>query len=58
MALYLGNSNKLKLVLNGSAYSMKAFPKTTTTDYIKLLSSDSYVLKDSNGVYLTTKEDK
>ena len=45
MGLYLGNSENLKVNLNN-----------TITNGIRLLSSDNYTLKDSNGLYLTVKD--
>lgn len=56
MGLYLGNekmnlrSNELLLCLN--IYS----PSDPITEVIRLLSSDNYILKDSNNVYLIPKE--
>jgi hypothetical protein len=57
MALYLGNSSKLKLNLNKITYNIDLFTTTLILNGIRLLSSDNYILKDSNGLYLTTKED-
>ena len=57
MALYLGN-NKIKINLNNVIYSLKLFSETPIVNGIKLLSSEGYILKDSNGLYLTAKEDK
>lgn len=56
MALYLGN-NKVKININNVIYSMKLFSETLITNGIRLLSSEGYILKDSNGLYLTAKED-
>ena len=53
MALYLGNSNKLKLVLNGELFKFNLYSETPITNGIRLLSSDGYILRDINGVYLT-----
>ena len=58
MALYLGNSDKLKINLGGVVYCLNLFCETPITNDIKLLSSDNYVLKDFNGLYLTIKESK
>lgn len=58
MAIYLGN-NKLKLNLNNIKYNINLY--TTDTPIInvnKLLSSDNYILKDLNGLFLTVKEDE
>lgn len=58
MALYLG-SDKInrKVILNNIEYCFRLFTKTPMTNGIRLLSSDDYTLKDSNGLYLTVKED-
>ena len=56
MALYLGSSEKLKINLDGLKYSLKLFSTIPILNGIKLLSSDDYILKDSNGLYLTAKE--
>ena len=56
MALYFGNSTKLKINLNNVIYSLNLFSEAPITNGIRLLSSEGYILKDSNGLYLTTKE--
>ena len=56
MALYLGSSEKLKINLNNITYYLNLFSETPITNGIRLLSSDGYTLKDSNGLYLTFKE--
>ena len=56
MSLYLGNSKKLKVNLNNVIYRFMLFSKNPITNGIRLLSSDNYTLKDSNGIYLTVKE--
>lgn len=56
MALYLGNGEKVKINLNGVAYCLNLFSTTPITNGIRLLSLDNYILKDSNGLYLTAKE--
>lgn len=57
MAIYLGESKKLTIYFNGVAHSLNIYTKTSTTDIIKLLSSDGFVLQDSRGIYLAAKED-
>lgn len=59
MALYLGNSEKLKFNLNGFLYHLNFFTSSSQsiTNGIRLLSSDGYVLKDSKGLYLTSKKE-
>lgn len=56
MSLYLGNSKKLKVNLNNIIYRFKLFSENPITNGIRLLSSDNYILKDSNGLYLTIKD--
>ena len=58
MALYLGSSEKLKINIDNVKYYLNLFSKIPITNGIRLLSSNDYILKDSNGLYLTTKEDK
>ena len=55
MALYLGDS-KVKINLNGIVYSLNLFSSNPILNGVVLLSSENYILKDSNGVFLTTKE--
>ena len=55
MALYLGE-DKVKINLNGVTYYINLFSETPITNGIRLLSSENYILKDSNGLYLTIKE--
>lgn len=52
MALYLGNSNKLNINLNGIAYRLNLFFIASVTSDVRLLSSDNYILQDSSGIYL------
>lgn len=56
MGLYLGNSEKLKVNLNNVIYRFNLFAEIPITNGIRLLSSDNYTLKDSNGLYLTVKD--
>ena len=56
MALYLGSTGKRNLVLDNTKYRLNIFSTKTILNGIKLMSSDLYVLKDSNGTYLTVKE--
>lgn len=55
MALYLGN-NKVKLNVDGVLYYLNLFSETPIFGGIRLLSSENYILKDSNGLYITAKE--
>ena len=56
MALYLGNSEKLKITINGEIRQL-IIPDSVING-MKLKSSDNYILKDSNGIYLIAKGDK
>lgn len=56
MALYLGSSDKHKIILDGATYYLNLFSKILITNGEILLSSDDYILKDSNGLFLTAKE--
>lgn len=56
MALYLGNNGKVKINIKNSTVRLNIFSTIPITNGIKLLSSDNYILKDSNGLYLTVKE--
>lgn len=56
MALYLGNSEKLKITINGRICQL-IIPDSVING-MKLKSSDNYILKDSNGIYLIAKGDK
>lgn len=58
MGLYLGNSKKRKVILNGVVYNFNLFTSTPVINFVRLLSSDNYILKDSNNLYLIPKEDK
>lgn len=55
MALYIG-SDKVKVTLNNVSYYLNLFSTTPITNGVLLLSSEDYILKDSNGLYLTSKE--
>ena len=57
MALYLG-SEKVKINLNGVVYNLNLFSTTPILNGVLLLSSEGYILKDANGIYLTAKEDE
>lgn len=58
MAIYLGSGQKVKLNFGNSVCSLIIPSATPVLNEVKLLSSDNYILKDSNGIYLTAKEDK
>lgn len=58
MPLYLGNSQQLKIVINGYLWDMNIYSTNVIVNGILLVSSDNYILKDTNGLYLTAKEDE
>ena len=55
MAVYLGSTGKRKVILNDVVYCLNTNITPTIVDNI-LLSSDNYILKDSDGVYLIPKD--
>lgn len=55
MALYLGK-DKVKINLNGIVYCLDLYSATPITNGAVLLSSDNYILQDSNRIYLTVEE--
>ena len=59
MALHLGSSN-VKLNIGGIARKLSIYTPSETPilNGTMLLSSEGYILKDSQGLYLTTKEDE
>lgn len=57
MALYLGNSEKLKVKLDNIVYNINLFSSTFITNGDLLLSFDNYILKDSKGLLLTAKKE-
>lgn len=54
MGLYLGSSKKLKINLNNVKYYLNFYSSSFITNGSVLLSKEGYVLKDCNGLYLTT----
>ena len=57
MALYLG-SNKVKVNMNEIQYSIHAVSTPINFEGVRLLTSDGFILKDKNGIYITAKEDE
>lgn len=55
MGLYLGDK-KCKINLSGAINYYKLIVKTSVGRGLSLLSSNSYLLKDCNGLYLIAKE--
>lgn len=56
MAVYLDN-RMAKININGVVYKLNLFSTTPIFNGTLLLSYENYLLKDSNGVYLTAKEE-
>ena len=56
MALYLGR-DKVKINLDNVVYYLNLFSEGLITNGVRILSSEGYILKDSNGLYLTTEEE-
>lgn len=57
MALFLG-SDRVKINLGGVVYCLNLHSTIPSANSIRLLSSDNYILKDFNGLYLTVKEEE
>ena len=57
MALYIGSS-KVKIITDNVAYKLNLYSSIPITNGILLKTSDDYILKYSNGLYITTKEDE
>lgn len=58
MAIYVGGQ-KHKFILDGRVFGFNIPIPTSITENIKLFSSENYILKDMNDVYLTLeKEDE
>lgn len=57
MPLYLGN-DKVKFNLGDTDYRLNLVVVTPSIVGVKLLSSDGCILKDLNGLYLTSEEDE
>lgn len=55
MAIYLGGT-KCNLVLGNSVCEIQLYSSTPIVSSIMLLSSDNYILKDLNGLYLIPKD--
>ena len=55
MALHLGNSEELKIYINGVRYKLNLYSEKLITNGDILLSSDNFILQDVNGLYLTVQ---
>ena len=58
MALYLGSGEKLKINIKGGSYFVNFYSSTPIISGVTLLTSDGYILKDTNGLYLTAQEEE
>lgn len=58
MALYFGSKGKIKINFVDGAYNMQLFYMTPIIDGIKLLSSSDLILKDTNGLFITAKNEE
>ena len=58
MGLYLGASESLKVFFENIAHKLDVYTEVPVLNGTMLLSSDGFVLRDKNGVYLTAKEDE
>ena len=56
MALYLGNK-KVNINLNGILCHLNAYEKLPEIKGVILYTAENYILKDSNGLILTAKEE-
>ena len=56
MALYLGSTKRSICVEGGRATFIIPTSTTPTLSGVMLKTSENNILKDSNGLYLTTKE--
>ena len=57
MALYIGSSSKQKVQISGKKSRLTLYFSDRVI-HGALRSSDGFLLKDSNGVFLTVKEEK
>lgn len=57
MALYLG-TEKRNIIINNAKVNLQFYTSVLITNGALLKSSDDFILKDSNGLYITVKEDE
>ena len=55
MGFYVG-STRYKVILDSVLYCVNIYSSSPITNSAKLLSSDNYILKDVNGLYLTVSD--
>ena len=56
MALFIGNQ-RVVITSGDENYNLNFYSSVPVTNGMRLLSSDGYILKDANGLYLTTEEE-
>lgn len=56
MALYLGSGEKVLISTSSGVYCLNIYSSQPIVNGSLLMSLDNYILKDSNGLYLTVKE--
>ena len=56
MAVYLG-SKRVEVKLGSSDRHIKFFSNTLITNGVRLLTSETVIVKDSNGLYITLEKD-
>ena len=56
MGLYIGSTKKRIITSGGNLKVVVPKTSSSTGSVNRLLSSDNYILKDSNGLYLLAKE--
>lgn len=57
MALFIGNQ-RVVITSGNENYNLNFYVYTPITNGVPLLSSDGMLLQDTNGLYLTVKEDE
>lgn len=55
MAIYIGGQ-KFKIICDGKVCGLQTYSPIPITNGVRLLSSDDYILRDINGLYLTATE--
>lgn len=55
MAIYLGTSTPLVVRSSDKIWRLYIPDQQIPVIYVRLISNDKFILKDSNGVYLTAK---
>lgn len=56
MPIYIGGT-KCKIISGGVPCEINTYSPIIVTNGVRLLSSDDYVLKDKNNIYLTLKKE-